>query len=344
MPDLLDLDTYDYHLPPELIAQYPLPERDSSRLLHLDRSTGSINHLRFPDIVDLLYPGDVLVLNNSKVIPARLYGAKASGTRIEIFLLHNIESNRWKCMVHPGKRLKLAQKLSFSDTLSGWVSLPDADGLREIEFACEGDFWDELEQVGHVPLPPYIRRKDEEKDRRTYQTVYASQPGSVAAPTAGLHFTPELLDSLRDKGVILCELMLHVGMGTFLPVKTPRIDEHKMHSEFCTITEEVADLVNRARTEGCRIIPVGSTAMRTLESFQSEGVLRSGSQWTDIFIYPGRKIRMADALVTNFHLPKSSLLMLISAFAGLEQVKRAYRSAVEERYRFFSYGDAMFIT
>lgn len=343
-PDPLDLESYDYHLPPELIAQYPLAERSSSRLLHLDRASGRIKHLLFKDIVELLHPGEVLVLNNSKVIPARLYGTKDNGTRIEILLLHELRDGLWKCMVHPGKRLKSAQQITFSPALKGWISLADQDGLREIEFAKEGDFWTELERIGHVPLPPYIRRDDITDDRVSYQTVYASTPGSVAAPTAGLHFTPQLLSTLKNKGVVVCELMLHVGIGTFLPVKVHRIDQHKMHSEYCTVSEEAARLINEARRAGNRVIPVGSTALRALESFYHDGKLIAGSQWTDVFIYPGREIKVADALITNFHLPKSSLLMLISAFAGLELVKAAYQTAIEERYRFFSYGDAMLIS
>ncbi len=344
MPDLLDLEAYDYELPRDLIAQYPLPERSSSRLLQLDRATGSISHLHFGDIVDLLHPGDVLVVNESKVIPARLYGTKANGTRVEILLLNRLEGSTWKCLVHPGKRLKSPQWLDFSPRLRGWVSTADAEGLREIEFENAANYWQEVEKIGHVPLPPYIRRPDENSDRQTYQTVYAREPGSVAAPTAGLHFTDELLQTLKSKDVDICKVILHVGMGTFLPVKCQRIDQHKMHSEFCSISEATAEAVNAAKSDGKRVIAVGSTSIRTLETFWQDGRLQSGSRWTDIFIYPGIELHAADALVTNFHLPKSSLLMMISAFAGYDLIRRAYQEAVEQRYRFFSYGDAMLIT
>ncbi|MFO8144915.1 MAG: tRNA preQ1(34) S-adenosylmethionine ribosyltransferase-isomerase QueA [Candidatus Syntrophosphaera sp.] len=344
MPDYLDLESYDYHLPRELIAQYPLSDRSSSRLMQVDRNTGNISHLHFRDIVKLLLPGEVLVVNDSRVIPARLYGQKTNGTKIEILLLHKVGEATWKCMVHPGKRLKTSQWLEFSPGFKGHVSLPDADGLREIKFEDKANYWREIERIGHVPLPPYIKRPDETLDRETYQTVYAREPGSVAAPTAGLHFTPELMDALKEKGVIICNVLLHVGMGTFLPVKTERIDQHKMHSEYCTLPPGTAEIINSARQEKRRVVAVGSTTIRTLESFWQGGQIMSGSRWTDIFIYPGRKIQVADALITNFHLPKSSLLMMISAFAGYELIRNAYKAAIEERYRFFSYGDAMYIS
>lgn len=344
MPDLLDLDSYNYLLPPELIAQYPLSERSSSRLLHLDRGNASISHLLFKDIVNLLQPGEVLVVNNSRVIPARLLGRKENGTPVELLLLNQLAGAKWKCMVHPGKRLKVAQWLEFSPLLRGWLALADADGLREIEFAGADTYWQEIERIGHIPLPPYIHRQDEAGDKTAYQTVYAREPGSVAAPTAGLHFDLETLEALRNKGIQLANVILHVGMGTFLPVKSQRIDEHKMHSELCTLPEETANTVNSALEEGRRVIAVGSTSLRTLESFYRDGKVQSGSQWTDIFIYPGYEVQVASALITNFHLPKSSLLMMISAFAGLDLVQKAYAAAVQERYRFFSYGDAMFIS
>lgn len=343
MSDPLALETYDYDLPEELIAQYPLERRDKSRLMRVNRQDETIGHLSFENILELIKPGEVLVLNDSKVIPARLYGEKENGTRVEILLLNELEQATWKCMVHPGKRLKQAQWLRFSDNLRAWVSTADLDGLRQISFESKHDFWQEIEQIGHVPLPPYIKRDDAQADRACYQTVYARQKGSVAAPTAGLHFTPEILARLEDNGVRIVKLTLHVGMGTFLPVKSDRIDEHKMHSEFCTVSEEAAELVNQARSQGKRIIAVGSTSARTLESFFDGDRLGSGSRWTDIFIYPGREMRVVDALLTNFHLPKSSLLMMISAFAGIELIKKAYREAVQQRYRFFSYGDAMMI-
>jgi len=344
MVDLLDLDSYDYYLPQELIAQYPLKDRSSSRLMHIDRKTGTIYHLYFRDLVDLLNPGEVLVINNSKVIPARLYGYKDNGTKIEVLLLNHLEGSKWKCMVHPGKRLKREQVLWFSSQLEGWISLPDEDGLRVIEFNNPDTYWKEIECIGHTPLPPYIKRVDEAEDRQTYQTVYAKEPGSVAAPTAGFHFTEEMLSQLQEKGIQIVNIILHIGMGTFVPIKTPRIDQHKMHSEFCTILEETANVINKAKLEGRRVIAVGSTSIRTLESFWENGSLMSGSKWTDIFIYPGKKIQVADALITNFHLPKSTLLMMISAFAGYELTRKAYEIAVQERYRFFSYGDAMYIS
>ncbi|MBW6514909.1 MAG: tRNA preQ1(34) S-adenosylmethionine ribosyltransferase-isomerase QueA [Candidatus Syntrophosphaera sp.] len=340
----MSLESYAYHLPPELIAQYPLAERSSSRLLHLDRASGAIEHERFSDILGHLQPGEVLVLNNSKVIPARLFGSKANGARIEILLLYKLEGTRWKCMVHPGKRLKSEQWLEFSPRLRGLVSEADPEGSREIEFEDERTYWSEIERVGHVPLPPYIKRPDEEADREKYQTVYAQEPGSVAAPTAGLHFTPELLSALEARGVIIRNVVLHVGMDTFQPVKCERIDQHKIHSEFCTLPPETAEAVNAAKQEGRRVVAVGSTSVRTLESFWNEGRMGCGSGWTDIFIHSGKEPRVADALITNFHLPKSSLLMMISAFAGYERIMAAYEEAVRQKYRFFSYGDAMYIS
>lgn len=339
-----ELSSYDYDLPQELIAQYPLPQRDSSRLMYVDRAEGSFHHRSFRDIVDFIVPGEVLVLNSSKVIPARLFGFKENGTKIEVLLLKKLGESRWQCLVHPGRRLKQEQWLKFSPNLRGWISLGAEDGSREVVFESQGDYWQEIEKVGHMPLPPYIKREDEEEDRNTYQTVYAREPGSVAAPTAGLHFSPEILETLRGKGVLIVELVLHVGMGTFLPVKTERIDEHRMHSEFCTVDEETAKIINLAKAEGRRVIAVGSTSMRSLESFWNGRNLDSGSKWTDIFIYPGKEIHVADALITNFHLPKSTLIMMIAAFAGLELIKNSYQAAIEEKYRFFSYGDAMYIS
>lgn len=344
MVDLLDVNSYDYYLPQELIAQYPLKDRSSSRLMHIDRKTETISHLYFRDLVDLLNPGEILVINNSKVIPARLYGYKDNGTKIEVLLLNHLEDSKWKCMVHPGKRLKREQLLWFSPNLEGWISVPDDDGLRVIEFYSPDNYWEEIECIGHMPLPPYIKRQDEAEDRQTYQTVYAQEPGSVAAPTAGFHFTEEMLSQLREKGIQIVNIVLHIGMGTFVPIKTQRIDQHKMHSEFCTIPEETATVINMAKSEKRRIIAVGSTSIRTMESFWKDGTLISGSKWNDIFIYPGKEIQVADALITNFHLPKSTLLLMVSAFAGYELTRKAYKIAVQERYRFFSYGDAMYIS
>ena len=342
-PDLLDLSSYDYELPSELIAQHPLAQRDASRLMHVNRQSGSINHLSFNMLPQLLRAGDLLVLNDSKVIPARLFGKKENGTTIEVLLINEIEKDTWMCMVHPGKRLKQEQWLDFSEGLKGFVSPANEDGLRRISFQSEGSFWNQLSKVGHVPLPPYIKRADQSQDHQNYQTVYAENKGSVAAPTAGLHFTDSLLQELKDQGVIIAKITLHVGMGTFLPVKTERIEEHKMHAEYCTINPEVAELVNLAKQQGRRVIAVGSTSARTLESFWRDDGLQAGSKWTDIFIYPGVKMQVVDALVTNFHLPKSTLLMMISAFCGIELIQKAYQEAIRKRYRFFSYGDAMFI-
>lgn len=343
MPDLHSLSAYDYVLPSELIAQYPLEDRSSSRLMSVSRHTGEISRHHFSDIGKFFTPGDVLVLNNSEVIPARLFGTKENGTRIEVLLLHKVNDTRWKCMVHPGKRLKYEQYLQFSPTLKGCISLPDDDGLREIDMLPEGDFWEELHKAGHVPLPPYIKRPDAACDIETYQTIYAKEKGSVAAPTAGLHFTPELMKELQTNGIRICYVTLHVGIGTFLPVKADDITQHKMHSEYCTVSPETAAMVNEALHCGHRVIPVGSTSMRTLESFFQNGCVQSGSRWTDIYIYPGCDIKVASAMITNFHLPKSSLLMMISAFAGYDLVRKAYNEAVKEKYRFFSYGDAMLI-
>ena len=344
MPDLLDLRSYDYQLPPELIAQFPLPERSACRLLRLDRTSGAVTHHRFLDLIDLLNPGDLLVLNRSKVIPARLYGRKSTGGRIEVLLLRQLGEAQWQCMVQPGRRLRSEQWLEFSPSLRGWLNLPDEEGLRELEFENPDHYWREIERVGHMPLPPYIKRADEPADRDNYQTVYAREPGSVAAPTAGLHFDEQLLQALEQKGVRSCSLILHVGMGTFKPVTVARIDGHKMHREFFTIPAPTAEAVNAAKEEGRRVVAVGTTAVRALESSWSGGRLLEGSRWTEIFIYPGRELHVPDALITNFHLPKSTLLMMISAFAGLEPVRRAYEEAIRERYRFFSYGDAMLIT
>jgi len=340
MPDLTHISSYDYDLDESLIAQYPLYDRVTSRLMVISRQDQSIKHHRFYDIRGLLNGGDVLVLNTSKVFPARLFGKKHNGNPIEVLLMYEISPHLWKCMV--GGRLK-QQVIDFGDGFQGQVSLPDHDGFREIEFYSGIDFWDMIHRKGHVPLPPYIKRNDEERDHNSYQTVYAKETGSIAAPTAGFHFTDEILAILKSNGIEICKVVLHVGPGTFKPVKVDRITDHKMHAEFCSISAECADLINRAKSEGRRIIAVGTTSVRTLESFASEGELKSGSGWTDLFIYPGKRFQIVDALITNFHLPRSTLLMLISAFAGYDLIRRAYQTATEERYRFFSYGDAMLI-
>lgn len=335
--------SYYYDLPDELIAQHPIPERSTSRLLKLDKDSGGVKHLTFNNIVDILKPDDILVVNKTKVIPARIYGEKFTGAQVEILLLNQISDDSWQCLVKPGKKCKPGTLIHFSNELNGEITDYSEEGSRIIQFSWEGDFWDILERVGNIPLPPYIKREPKESDKHSYQTVYASERGSVAAPTAGLHFTKEVLKSLEEKGIETLEVILHVGLGTFRPVKVDNIEDHKMHSEHCQILPEIAAKINQAKAEGRRIIAVGTTTTRTLESFAVEGKLTSGSHWTDIFIYPGKELQIIDGLITNFHMPESTLMMLVSAFAGYDNIMNAYRIAVEERYRFFSYGDAMCI-
>ena len=333
-----------YDLPPELIAQTPLPRRDGSRLLCLDRATGETEHRHFYDLPELLREGDCLVLNDSRVLPARLIGHRVPGGGVcEILLLTQREEDLWECLVRPGKKLRPGAKVSFGDgTLTAVVEAEVSDGNRLVRFSYEGIFMEVLEALGEMPLPPYIKEKL--TDRERYQTVYSKEPGSAAAPTAGLHFTQALLEQIRAKGVKICYVTLHVGLGTFRPVKEENILDHEMHSEFCIIPEETARLVNETKRAGGRVIAVGTTSCRTLESFAAEnGTLRPCSGWTDIFIYPGYRFRCIDALITNFHLPESTLIMLVSALAGRETILRVYREAVDLRYRFFSFGDAMFI-
>lgn len=333
-----------YDLPEELIAQDPLEDRSSSRLLVLDRKTGEREHRVFRELVEFLNPGDCLVVNNTRVIPARLMGVKeGTGAGIEVLLLKRCEDNVWETLVKPGKKARPGARISFGDgLLVGEVLEVVEEGNRRIRFTYEGIFEEILERLGQMPLPPYITH--ELKDKNRYQTVYAKHEGSAAAPTAGLHFTPELLKVIEDKGVRLAHVTLHVGLGTFRPVKVEDVTQHHMHSEFYMIEEEQAGLINETRAAGGRVICVGTTSCRTLESAADEnGVLHAGSGWTDIFIYPGYRFKLMDALITNFHLPESTLLMLVSAFAGKEQVMAAYEEAVRERYRFFSFGDAMFI-
>ena len=332
-----------FDLPPELIAQTPLRERDASRLLCLDKNTGAIRHGQFRELPDLLREGDCLVMNDSRVIPARLFGTRPSGGSVEVVLLRDLGGNEWECLTRPGRKTPPGTTLSFGDgELTATVTRAEADGNKVLAFQYQGIFLEVLDRLGQMPLPPYIKEKLEDKER--YQTVYAKDPGSAAAPTAGLHFTPELLESIRDRGVRLCYVTLHVGLGTFRPVKEDNIEEHPMHSEYCIVPKETAEAVNETRSGGGRVIAIGTTSCRTLESFAREdGVLLPGSRWTDIFIYPGYRFRTIDALITNFHLPESTLIMLVSALAGRENVLRAYREAVNEKYRFFSFGDAMFI-
>lgn len=333
-----------YELPQELIAQDPLEDRSASRLMHLDRKTGAVEHRHFRDIKEYLRPGDCLVINDTKMIPARLYGRKVgTDALIEILLLKRRENDVWETLVKPGKKCRPGAEISFGEgILRGRVLDVVEEGNRLIQFEYEGIFEEILDQLGEMPLPPYITHKL--KDRKRYQTVYARHEGSAAAPTAGLHFTRELLEEIREMGVKIAHVTLHVGLGTFRPVKVENVTEHHMHSEFYVVEEEQAALVNEARKNGGRIIAVGTTSCRTLESAaDAEGILKAGSGWTDIFIYPGYRFKILDGLITNFHLPESTLIMLVSAFAGREQVLGAYREAVKERYRFFSFGDAMVI-
>ena len=335
---------FDYELPEELIAQHPVEPRDTSRLMLLDKVTGEVSHrAHFYDIVDEVSDGDVLVFNDTKVIPARLYGQReGSGGKVEVLLLTPCGENRWECLVKPGKKCPIGQVIVFDERLKGTVVDKTSFGGRIVEFSCDGVFDDIIQEIGEMPLPPYIHEKLEDKDR--YQTVYADKKGSAAAPTAGLHFTPELLEKLRAKGVTLAFLTLHVGLGTFRPVSAEDIEDHEMHSVYYVVTEETANIINKARRDGKRIIAVGTTSVRTLESATGDdGVLKAGHGWTNIFIYPGYTYKMVDALITNFHLPQSTLLMLISALAGREHCLAAYKEAVKEKYRFFSFGDAMFI-
>ena len=333
-----------FDLPPELIAQTPLERRDASRLLCLDRRSGEMEHRYFYNLPELLRPGDCLVLNDSRVLPARLIGRRLpGGGACELLLLTQKEDNCWECLVRPGKRLRQGTRLSFGDgLLTAVVENVTTGGNRLVRFSCDGIFMEVLDRLGEMPLPPYIKEKL--RDRERYQTVYSREPGSAAAPTAGLHFTQQLLDEIRGRGVKICSVTLHVGLGTFRPVREENIQDHEMHSEFCIIPEETARIVNETKAAGGRIVAVGTTSCRTLESFAApDGTLEPASGWTNIFIYPGYSFRCVDALVTNFHLPESTLIMLVSALAGRETILAAYREAVRLRYRFFSFGDAMFI-
>ena len=333
-----------YDLPQELIAQDPLEDRSSSRLLHLSMKDGSVEHRHFTDILDYLKEGDCLVVNDTRVIPARLYGHKEeTGALIEILLLKRKENDIWECLVKPGKKARPGAKLVFGDgILKGEIIDVVEEGNRLIQFQYEGIFEEILDQLGEMPLPPYITHKLEDKNR--YQTVYAKNDGSAAAPTAGLHFTQELLQKVQEKGVKIAHVTLHVGLGTFRPVKVDDVENHHMHSEFYVVEEDQAKLINDTKKQGGRVISVGTTSCRTLESATDEdGVLHPGSGWTEIFIYPGYQFKMIDGLITNFHLPESTLMMLVSALAGKDRIMAAYEEAVKERYRFFSFGDAMFI-
>ena len=341
----ISLKTHDfyYDLPEELIAQTPLEKRDASRLMTLDRVTGDVEHRHFYDIIDYLNPGDCLVMNDSRVLPARLLGHRPTGGAVEVLLLRDMGNKCWECLCKPGKKMQPGSEVIFGNgELTATVKEVQEDGNRVVEFHYEGIFLEVLERLGKMPLPPYI--KEELQDQERYQTVYSRELGSAAAPTAGLHMTQELLEKIRAKGVKTAFVTLHVGLGTFRPVKAEDVLEHHMHSELCMMNEQTAKLLNETKAAGGRIVCVGTTSCRTLESLvNDDGSFEAKSRWTDIFIYPGYQFKAMDALITNFHLPESTLVMLVSAFAGREHVLNAYRIAVENRYRFFSFGDAMYI-
>ncbi len=332
-----------FDLPEELIAQTPLQQRDQSRLMLLDKQSGAISHRRFYELPDLLREGDCLIMNDSRVLPARLLGSRLSGGSVELVLLRDLGEGRWECLSRPGRKTKPGTQLLFGEgELTAEVEAVAEGGNRIVKFHYEGIFLEVLERLGKMPLPPYI--KEELQDAERYQTVYSRELGSAAAPTAGLHFTEELLDTIRSRGIKTGFVTLHVGLGTFRPVKEEEIEDHDMHSEFCIVPEETAQLINETKAQGGRVIAVGTTSCRTLESFAAEdGSMKASSGWTNIFIYPGYRFKCIDALITNFHLPESTLIMLVSALAGRENVLNAYRTAVAERYRFFSFGDAMLI-
>jgi S-adenosylmethionine:tRNA ribosyltransferase-isomerase len=357
---------FHYNLPEELIAQQPLADRAASRMLHLQRSSGTIADLCFRDFPGLLRPGDLLVFNNTRVFPARLFGRRAGlksqpisphnpasreflRGQVEVLLTKQIQRdpNDWECLVRPGRKIGVGERLFFGeqDELQAEVIRRGEFGQRHVRFAPVDDFFTHIEKIGHIPLPPYIVRDDSSSDRERYQTVYARERGSVAAPTAGLHFTPEIIDTIRERGIDAAEVTLHVGLGTFQPVRVEKVEEHKLHSESYSISHETAEKIREARSESRRVVAVGTTTVRTLEyaAQQSEGEVRAGSGEANLFIYPGHKFRIVDALLTNFHLPESTLLMLVCALGGKENVLRAYQHAVAEKYRFYSYGDCMFV-
>ena len=336
------LDFY-FELPPELIAQTPLEKRDSSRLMCMDRETGEVSHRVFSDLAELLRPGDCLVMNDSRVLPARLLGTRETGGAVEVLLLRDLGGGEWECLTRPGRKTRPGTRLSFGGgELSADVVSVAEGGNRVIKFNYDGIFLEVLERLGKMPLPPYI--KEELQDSERYQTVYSRELGSAAAPTAGLHFTKELLEKIAAKGVRECFVTLHVGLGTFRPVKEDEIEDHDMHSEFCIIPEETARIITETKRAGGRVVCVGTTSCRTIESFANEdGTVDAKSGWTNIFIYPGYKFKCMDALITNFHLPESTLVMLVSAFAGREHILNAYNEAVANKYRFFSFGDAMYL-
>lgn len=341
----MNVDLYDFELPEELIAQTPLADRTASRLLTLNKATGEVQHHLFPAILDYLRPGDTLVLNDTRVIPARLFGVKQdTGAKAEVLLLKNLGGDRWEALVKPGKKLKAGAVITFGDELQAMIESEEDMGERVLTFSYKGIFNEILDRLGQMPLPPYIKEKLDDRER--YQTVYSKHEGSAAAPTAGLHFTNELLEQVRAKGVDIAFITLHVGLGTFRPMSAERVEDHVMHEEYYVVSEETAELLNATKQRGGRIIAVGTTSARTLETVAGQcegGPVAPMSGWTGIFIYPGYEFKLVDALLTNFHLPKSTLVMLVSALAGRERILAAYRQAVEQKYRFFSFGDAMFI-
>lgn len=341
----MNVKDFDFYLPEELIAQHPLEKRDSSRLMVLDKKTGEINHKRFHDVINYLNKGDTLVLNNTRVMPARLIGEKEeTGGKIEFLLLKRIEKDKWECLAKPGKSAREGRRFTFGEgKLKAEVIEVKENGNRIVEFYYDGIFEEVLDSLGEMPLPPYIHERLEDRER--YQTVYSKENGSAAAPTAGLHFTKELLGEIQAKGVNVVYLTLHVGLGTFRPVKVETIEEHEMHSEFYILSKESADIINETKKRGNAVISVGTTSTRTLETIGDEnGFVKEQSGWTNIFIYPGYKFKVVDKLITNFHLPESTLIMLVSTLAGKDNVMNAYKEAVNEKYRFFSFGDAMFIS
>ena len=339
------MKTHDfwYHLPEELIAQTPLEQRDSSRLLRLNKEMGEVSHHHFFEVIDFLRPGDCLVMNDSRVLPARLLGHRPTGGAVEVLLLRDLGEKKWECLCKPGRKMQVGNEVIFGNgELTATVTEVREDGNRIVEFHYEGIFLEVLERLGKMPLPPYI--KEELQDQERYQTVYSREVGSAAAPTAGLHFTRELLEKIREKGIKTAFVTLHVGLGTFRPVKAEEITDHHMHAELCQISKETAEVLNETKKSGGRVICVGTTSCRTLESLVNEdGTFEAKSKWTEIFIYPGYTFKAMDGLITNFHLPESTLVMLVSAFAGRENVLAAYEEAVRQRYRFFSFGDAMCI-
>lgn len=339
------LDDFLYDLPPDLIAQHPLEERDACRLLVLNRMDGEIQHQTFTDIMHYLEPGDCLVLNNTKVFPARLYGTKdRTGAQVEVFLLRNLEGNLWEVMVKPARKVRIGNKIMFGENLCCDVVDNTLSGGRIVEFSSNGDIYQILEKIGHMPLPPYIKRHPDRKDQEYYQTVFAQKPGAVAAPTAGLHFTEPLLNKIRKKGLKIVTVTLHIGLGTFRPVKVEDISRHRMDSEYYEVDLEVSRIINETRKKGNSVVAVGTTAVRVLESLADpHGFIRPAKGWTDKFIYPPYDFKIVDKMLTNFHLPGSTLLMMVSAFGSLDLVKRAYQQAISQQYRFFSYGDAMLI-